>query len=105
VAKIDACHVQQLAYFVSKLRNTPDGDSNLLENSMVLYGAGISNGNVHDHSPLPIVLCGGGGGQIRGGRHIVYQNEPPLSNVLRGMLEKVGAHADKLGESTGVAEI
>jgi hypothetical protein len=72
---------------------------------MVLYGAGISNGNVHDHSPLPIVLCGGGGGQIQGGRHIVYQNEPPLSNVLRSMLEKVGAHADKLGESTGVAEI
>jgi hypothetical protein len=105
VAKIDSCHIQQLAYFVGKLRNTPDGDSNLLQNSMVLYGAGISNGNVHDHSPLPIVLCGGGGGQIEGGRHIVYQNEPPLSNVLRGMLEKVGVHADKLGESTGVAEI
>jgi hypothetical protein len=105
VAKIDTCHIQQLAYFVGKLSNTPDGDSNLLENSMVLYGAGISNGNVHDHSPLPIVLCGGGGGQIQGGRHIVYQNEPPLSNILRGMLEKVGVHADKLGESTGVAEI
>ena len=105
VAKIDTCHVQQLAYFVGKLRNTPDGDSNLLENSMVLYGAGISNGNVHDHSPLPIVLCGGGGGQIEGGRHIVYKNEPPLSNVLRGMLDKVGVHIDKLGESTGVAEI
>jgi hypothetical protein len=105
VAKIDTCHIQQLAYFVAKLRNTPDGDSNLLENSMVLYGAGISNGNVHDHSPLPIVLCGGGGGQIQGGRHIVYQNEPPLSNVLRGMLEIAGVRADKLGESTGVAEI
>ncbi|HWE50243.1 MAG TPA: DUF1552 domain-containing protein [Bryobacteraceae bacterium] len=105
VARIDACHVEQLAYFATKLRATPDGDSNLLENSMLLYGAGISNGNVHDHSPLPIVLCGGGGGQIQGGRHIVYQNEPPLSNVLRALLGKVGVHPDKLGESTGIAEI
>jgi hypothetical protein len=105
VARIDSCHVAQVAYFLDKLRNTPDGDSNLLENSMLLYGAGISNGNVHDHSPLPILLCGGAGGQLEGGRHIVYKNEPPLSNVLRSMLDKVGVHADKLGESTGVAEI
>jgi hypothetical protein len=105
VARIDSCHVQQVAYFLGKLRDTPDGDGNLLDNSMLLYGAGISNGNVHDHSPLPILLCGGGGGQIEGGRHIVYKNEPPLSNVLRAMLDKVGVQADKLGESTGVAEI
>jgi hypothetical protein len=105
VAKIDAFHVQQLAYFLGKLRDTQDGEGTLLDNSMLLYGAGISNGNVHDHSPLPMLLCGGGAGQLQGGRHIVYKNEPPMANVLRSMLDKAGVHADRLGESTGVAEL
>jgi hypothetical protein len=105
VAKIDTFHVQQVAYFLGKLRDTPDGEGTLLDNSMLLYGAGISNGNVHDHSPLPVLLCGGGAGQLQGGRHIVYKNEPPLSNVLRSILDKVGAHVDRLGESTGVADL
>jgi hypothetical protein len=105
VAKIDAFHVQQVAYFLGKLRDTRDGDGTLLDNSMLLYGAGISNGNVHDHSPLPVLLCGGGAGQLQGGRHIVYKNEPPVANVLRSMLDKAGVHADRLGESTGVAEL
>ena len=105
VARIDSFHIQQVAYFLGKLRDTPDGDGNLLDHSMLLYGAGISNGNVHDHSPLPVLLCGGGAGNLQGGRHIVYQNEPPLSNVLRSMLDKAGMPADRLGESTGVAEL
>ena len=105
VAKIDTYHVQQLAYFLGRLRDTPDGEGTLLDNSMLLYGAGISNGNVHDHSPLPIVLAGGGAGQLQGGRHIVFQNEPPLSNVVRAILDKVGVQTDGLGESTGLAEI
>jgi hypothetical protein len=105
VAKIDAFHVQQVAYFLGRLRDTEDGDGTLLDNSMLLYGAGISNGNVHDHSPLPILLCGGGAGQLQGGRHISYKNEPPVANVLRSMLDKVGVHADRLGESTGLAEL
>jgi hypothetical protein len=105
VAKIDAYHVQQVAYFLGKLRDTQDGEGTLLDNSMLLYGGGISNGNVHDHSPLPVLLCGGGAGQLQGGRHIVFQNEPPLSNVVRSMLDKAGVHADRLGESTGVADL
>jgi len=105
VARIDAFHIQQVAYFLGKLRDTPDGDGTLLDHSMLLYGAGISNGNVHDHSPLPVLLCGGGAGNLQGGRHIVYQNEPPLSNVLRSMLDKAGLQADHLGESTGLAEL
>jgi len=60
---------------------------------------------VHDHSPLPVLLCGGGAGQLQGGRHIAFKDEPPLSNVLRSVLDKVGVHADRLGESTGVAEV
>ena len=105
VARIDSFHIQQVAYFLGKLRDTPDGDGNLLDHSMLLYGAGISNGNVHDHSPLPVLLCGGGAGNLQGGRHIVYQNEPPLSNVLRSMLDRAGMPADRLGESTGIAEL
>jgi hypothetical protein len=105
VAKIDTYHVQQVAYLLGKLRDTEDGEGTLLDHSMLLYGAGISNGNVHDHSPLPILLCGGGAGQLQGGRHIVFQNEPPLSNVVRSVLDKAGVHADRLGESTGVAEL
>ena len=105
VAKIDTYHVQQLAYFLGKLHDTPDGEGTLLDHSMLLYGAGISNGNVHDHSPLPIVLAGGGAGQLQGGRHILFQNEPPLSNVVRTMLDKAGVHTDALGESTGTAEL
>ena len=72
---------------------------------MLLYGAGISNGNVHDHSPLPVLLCGGGAGQLQGGRNIAFKNEPPLSNVLRSVLDKAGVHIEHLGESTGVAEL
>ena len=105
VARIDAFHIQQVAYFLGKLRDTPDGDGNLLDHSMLLYGAGISNGNVHDHSPLPVLLCGGGAGNLQGGRHIVFQNEPPLSNVLRSMLDKAGLPAERMGESTGIAEL
>jgi hypothetical protein len=105
VAKIDTFHVQQVAYFLGKLRDTRDGDATLLDNSMLLYGAGISNGNVHDHSPLPVLLCGGGAGQLECGRHIAFKNEPPLSNVLRSVLDKVDVHVDRLGESTAVAEL
>jgi hypothetical protein len=105
VAKIDAYHIQQLAYFIGKLRETQDGDGTLLDHSMLVYGAGISNGNVHDHSPLPILLCGGGAGQLQGGRHIVFKDEPPLSNIVRSVLDKAGVHADRLGESTGVADV
>jgi hypothetical protein len=105
VAKIDAFHVQQVAYFLGKLRDTQDGEGTLLDHSMLLYGAGISNGNVHDHSPLPVLLCGGGAGQLQGGRHIIYKDEPPLANVLRNMLDKVGVQAGRLGESTGIAEL
>lgn len=102
IAKIDAYHVQQAAYFMGKLRDTSDGEASLLDNSMILYGAGISNGNVHNHDHLPVFVAGGGAGQLKGGRHIEYKEGTPLANVLRSMLDKAGVPCAGLGESTGV---
>jgi Protein of unknown function (DUF1552) len=106
LAKIDAYHVKQMSIFLGKLRQTPDGDATLLDNSMILYGGGISNGNMHNHEHLPIVLAGGGAGQLKGGRHIEYKQDTPMSNLLRSVLDKAGVHTDTLGDATGMlAEI
>ena len=102
LAKIDAYHVQQLAIFLGKLRATPDGEGNLLDNSTILYGGGISNGNMHNHERLPVVVAGGGAGQLKGGRHLEYKQDVPMSNVLRSILDKAGIHTDTLGDATGM---
>ncbi|HYV61918.1 MAG TPA: DUF1552 domain-containing protein [Bryobacteraceae bacterium] len=104
-ALINKYHVEMLAYFLDKLRSTPDGDGNLLDHSMVLYGSSMSNGNQHDHDPLPIVLAGGASGQLNGGRHMQYAPHTPMSNLLLSMLDKLGIQADKHGDSTGKLDI
>jgi hypothetical protein len=104
-ALINKYHVEMLAYFLDKLKSTPDGDGNLLDHSMVLYGSSMSNGNQHDHDPLPIVLAGGASGQLQGGRHMQYAPHTPMSNLLVSMLDKLGIHADQHGDSTGPLEI
>src|SRR6185503_18096107 len=71
-AQINRYHIGLLAYFLDKLQKTPDGDGTLLDHSMVLYGSGISDGNRHNHDPLPVLLAGGGSGQLKGGRHLRY---------------------------------
>jgi hypothetical protein len=101
ITKINEVHVKLFAYLLDKLKTTPDGGSNLLENSLLLYGSSISDGNLHTHHDLPIVLAGGGAGQVKGNRHIVYPKDTPLNNLLLSMLEKAGVQADKLGDSTG----
>ena len=80
IAKINAYHIELLSYFVEKLAATPDGDGSLLDHSMVLHGSGMCNGNLHDHKNLPLVLLGGGSGQLRGGRHIKYTELTPMAN-------------------------
>jgi hypothetical protein len=104
-ALINKYHVEMLAYFLDKLKSTPDGDGNLLDHSMVLYGSSMSNGNQHDHDPLPIVLAGGASGQLNGGRHMTYAPHTPMSNLLLSMLDKLGIQADKHGDSTGKLDI
>jgi hypothetical protein len=100
-ALINKYHVQMLAYFIEKMSKTPDGDGNLLDHSMILYGSSMSNGNQHDHDPLPIVLLGGASGKLQGNRHIVTPAHTPMSNLLLSMLDKLDVHRDSFGDSTG----
>jgi len=102
VTKIDTYHTGLLAYFLGKLQDTKDGDGNLLDHSMVLYGSSICDGNAHTHHNLPLVLAGGAGGSIKGGRHLVYDKETPMNNLLLTLLDKAGVPApEKYGDSTG----
>jgi hypothetical protein len=100
-AKVNTYQMQQFASFLEKLRSTPDGDGTLLDRVLLLYGGGLSNGNEHSHINLPIVLAGGAAGQLRGGRHLRYPIDTPMTNLLLAMLDKVGIPADGLGDSTG----
>src|SRR5205823_8110025 len=81
LAKINSYHVKQYTYFLEKLRHTPDGDGSLLDHSIFVYGSGISDGNIHFHLDLPMLLVGGGAGQFKGGRHLRYKNDTPLANL------------------------
>jgi Protein of unknown function (DUF1552) len=101
VAKIDAYLVKTFAYYLERLKATPDGDGSLLDHSMILYGSSLSDANRHTHHDLPICLAGGGAGQLRSGRHIRYPQETPMNNLLLNLLDKVGVATEKLGDSTG----
>ena len=101
-AKIDTYHIQMLAYFLENLRKTSDGDANLLDNSMIVYGGGIGNGNLHEHTNLPCLVAGGGGGRLNAGRHRHYEDDTPYANLLLSVLDKAGVPADQLGDSTGL---
>jgi hypothetical protein len=104
-AVLNRYHVSLLAYFLGKLRATPDGDGNLLDHSLVLYGSGMSDGNQHNHDPLPIVLAGGASGRVRGGRHLRAAPKETLSNLLLAMLDRLDVPAERFGDSTGMVEI
>ena len=104
-AKINTYHIELLAGFAAKLRATPDGDGNLLDHSMILYGSSLSDGNEHNFDPLPVVLVGGGSGRLKGNRHLRQAPHTPMSNLLLAMLHKMGAQVDKIGDSTAPLEI
>jgi hypothetical protein len=100
-AAIQRYHLKLFGDYLDKLQKTPDGDGSLLDNMILLYGAGISNSDRHTHGPLPTLLLGGGGGTLKGGRHVVYSEHPPLTNLQLTLLDKLGVPTDKLGDSTG----
>jgi hypothetical protein len=103
-AKIDTYHVQLLTYFLQKLQATPDGDGSLLDHSLILYGGGMGNGNLHRHSDLPCLLVGKLGGQFKTGRHLSYPENTPMTNLLLTILDKAGVPMEKLGDSTGALQ-
>ena len=101
IQKIDAFHVRQFAYFLEKMKSVKEGAGTLLDNSMVMIGSGISDGNRHSHVNLPVLLAGRAGGAIKPGRHVVYPKDTPLCNLYASMLDNMGVKADRFGDSTG----
>jgi hypothetical protein len=104
-AKIDIYHLELFASFLQRLQSTPDGDGNLLDHSLFLYGSGMSNGNQHTHDNLPILLVGGAAGRLAGDRHIRLKASTPLSNLMITLLDKAGVATDHFGESSGRVEL
>jgi Protein of unknown function (DUF1552) len=100
-AKIQRYHIGLFAEYLEKLRNTPDGDGSLLDHAIILFGSGISNSDRHTHGPLPAFLAGGGAGALKGGRHLIYPEHTPLTNLQLTLLNKLGVPAEKLGDSSG----
>ena len=101
LARINTFHMEIFGRFLEKLADTPDGDGSLLDQALVMYGAGMGNSNAHDPLDLPIVLAGGGAGAVRGGRHVQAPEGTPLANLHLAVLEKMGIRAESLGNSTG----
>lgn len=101
IQEINKFHIQQFAYLIGKLKSIPEGEGTMLDNCMIAYGSGNSDGNRHNHDDLPILLVGKGGGSVKPGRHLRYEKNTPLNNLWLSMLERMGAATDKLGDSTG----
>jgi hypothetical protein len=101
IAVINQFHVRQFGYFLDKLKSIKEGDGTLLDNSMIVYGSGISDGNAHNHNDLPVLLAGRGAGTLKTGRHVRYAQDTPMTNLYLSMLERMGVEADRLGDSTG----
>jgi hypothetical protein len=104
VLQIDIYHSKMFAYFLEKFQSTPDGDGSLLDHSLIIYGSSLSNGNLHLHEDLPVLLAGGGS-RIKAGRHIRYPSETPMANLYLTALEMLGIGEESLGDSTGRLEL
>jgi uncharacterized protein DUF1552 len=104
-AKINRYHVSLLPYFLEKLKRTPDGESNLLENSLLVYGSPMGNPNVHNHKRCPLLVMGHAGGQIPGNLHLRAADGTPMANVMLTALQKLGLEIDSFGDSTGAFEL
>ncbi len=101
IREINRFHMQQFAYIVNRLRSIPEGDGTLLDNSMIVYGGGLADGDRHEHDNLPLVMAGRGGGSILPGRHLRYAAETPMNNLLVSMINRMGVPVSSFGDSTG----
>ena len=100
-AKLTTYHVAKLAEFIEKLKATPDGDSTLLDRSLIYFGSGMGNGNAHDRNNPPVLMMGGANGKLKGNRAIKVENKVPTANLLLAMAEMAGSDVEKIGRSTG----
>ena len=101
VTQINCFHIDLFGRFLGKLKAAQDGDGTLLDNSLVVYGSGISDGNRHTHENLPILVAGRGGGSMKPGRHVAYNTETPAANLYMTLLDRAGVHPGSIGDSTG----
>lgn len=101
IVAINRFHMEQFAYFITRLKQSRDGEGSLLDNSMIVYGSGIADGNAHSHSDLPVLLAGRGGGTLQAGRHVRVAGETPMSNLYLSLLDRMGAKEQRFGDSTG----
>lgn len=102
IAKIDRFYVEQFAYFLEKLKASKDpAGRSLLDQSMIVFGGGISDADRHDHDNLPVILAGKGNGKLTAGRHVKTKQPVPMTNLYLSLLEKAGVNAERLGDSDG----
>jgi hypothetical protein len=104
-ARINTYHVMLFARFLEKMRNTPDGDGSLLDHTLMLYGSGMGDGNVHSKDPISSLLVGGAGGKLKGDRHIRMPEHTPHANLLLAVLDLAGIRAGEIGNSTGTVAL
>jgi hypothetical protein len=105
LSKINAYHVSLFAEYLAKLAATKEGDGTLLDNSLILYGSGMGNPNVHDHTNLPIIVAGGANAGVKGNRHLRSEETVPLANLHLTLLDKAGVKLEKFGDSSGIIEV
>jgi Protein of unknown function (DUF1552) len=105
VRKINRFHIEKFAAFLAKLRKTTDGEANLLDRSMIIYGSGIGDGNRHNHSEIPVLVAGGGNGRLHPGRHLRLPKRTPMANVYLSILDALDIEADSFADSTGRIEL
>jgi hypothetical protein len=101
IAEINRFHMTAYSTFLQKLKATAEGDGTLLDKCLIVYGSGISDGNSHSHSNLPILLAGGASGAVKTGRHVRLEKETPMTNLYLSMLDIMGASIERFGDSTG----
>jgi hypothetical protein len=104
-ARLNRYHVSTVAYFVNQMKATPDGDGNLLDHSLVLYGSPMGNANIHEHRRVPMLLLGHANGQLKGNLHVVCPTGTPQANILLTVMQKLGVPMDSIGDSTGTVAI
>jgi hypothetical protein len=101
ISQINKFHMELFRYFVEKLNSVSEGESTLLDNTLIVYGSGIADGNRHDHGGLPIMTLGSGGGRFVTGQHLEFEKETPLTNLYMSILDQAGSKAESIGDSTG----